>query len=139
MTVEIIHADARHLPIPDESVQCIVTSAPYWRLRKYAGNQELIWDPPIVAASDAMLCAAEGHVWVTERYYTEQTAASETAEGFSKPGPANAKRLKDGRWRETNTCARCGVWKGAYGLEPTIEMYVQHTVEVLRECWPVFA
>ncbi len=35
------------------------------------------------------------------------------------------------------SCARCGVWKGAYGLEPTIEMYVQHTVEVLRECWRV--
>jgi hypothetical protein len=27
----------------------------------------------------------------------------------------------------------CGAWRGAFGLEPTIEMYVQHTIEVLRE------
>src|SRR5260221_12714769 len=71
MTVEIIHADARHLPIADECVQCIVTSPPYWGLRKYAGNQEFIWDSPIVAPSDAMLCAAAGHVWVEESQTVE--------------------------------------------------------------------
>jgi DNA modification methylase len=32
-----------------------------------------------------------------------------------------------------NTCLRCDAWRGAFGLEPTVEMYVQHTVEVLRE------
>lgn len=30
-----IRADARHLPITSESVQCCVTSPPYWGLRKY--------------------------------------------------------------------------------------------------------
>lgn len=30
-----ILADARHLPIADESVQCVVTSPPYWGLRDY--------------------------------------------------------------------------------------------------------
>jgi DNA modification methylase len=29
--------------LPDNSVQCCVTSPPYWGLRKYAGNQDLIW------------------------------------------------------------------------------------------------
>ena len=33
----------------------------------------------------------------------------------------------------TNICSLCGAWKGAYGLEPTPEMYVQHTIEILRE------
>ena len=27
--------DARELDIPDETVQCIVTSVPYWGLRRY--------------------------------------------------------------------------------------------------------
>ena len=30
-------------------------------------------------------------------------------------------------------CSLCGAWKGAYGLEPTPEMYVQHSIEILRE------
>ena len=30
-------------------------------------------------------------------------------------------------------CSLCGAWRGAYGLEPTPEMYVQHTIEILRE------
>lgn len=30
-------------------------------------------------------------------------------------------------------CSLCGAWRGAFGLEPTIELYVQHTVEILRE------
>lgn len=30
-------------------------------------------------------------------------------------------------------CLKCGAWKGAFGLEPTIELYVEHTVLILRE------
>jgi DNA modification methylase len=30
-----IQGDARHLPLADESVQCVVTSPPYWGLRDY--------------------------------------------------------------------------------------------------------
>jgi DNA modification methylase len=29
-------------------------------------------------------------------------------------------------------CEICGAWKGAFGLEPTIQMYVDHTLEFLR-------
>ena len=29
------HGDARHLPLEDESVHCIVLSPPYWDLRDY--------------------------------------------------------------------------------------------------------
>lgn len=71
--IQFIQGDARHLPIEDESVQCIVTSPPYWGLRKYAGEQEVEWPE----------------------------------------------------------------WRGAFGLEPTIEMYVEHTVTILREMWRV--
>lgn len=36
-----IRADARHLPIADESVQCVVTSPPYWGLRDYADQLQI--------------------------------------------------------------------------------------------------
>ena len=29
--------------LADGSIQCVVTSPPYWGLRKYQGNQDLIW------------------------------------------------------------------------------------------------
>ena len=31
----LVHADARRLPLRDESVQCVVTSPPFWGLRDY--------------------------------------------------------------------------------------------------------
>lgn len=31
----IIRADARHIPLADKSIQCVVTSPPYWGLRSY--------------------------------------------------------------------------------------------------------
>ena len=71
--ITIYNSDCRAMTeMPDESVQCVVTSPPYWGLRKYSGEQELIW------------------------------GGDET-------------------------------WKGAYGLEPTPEMYIEHTIEILRE------
>ncbi|GAI64527.1 unnamed protein product, partial [marine sediment metagenome] len=30
-------------------------------------------------------------------------------------------------------CSLCGAWEGAFGLEPTPKLYVQHTIEILRE------
>jgi DNA modification methylase len=33
--VQLYQADARSLPIPDDSVDCVVTSPPYWGLRDY--------------------------------------------------------------------------------------------------------
>jgi DNA modification methylase len=60
--------DCRLMPeLPDESVQMVVTSPPYWGLRKYAGEQTI------------------------------------------------------------------DDWGCAYGLEPTPELYVRHTIEILRE------
>ena len=38
----MIQATATAIPLADETVQCVVTSPPYWGLRKYAGAQELV-------------------------------------------------------------------------------------------------
>ena len=37
----LVQADARHLPLRDESVQCVVTSPPYWGLRDYGAVGQL--------------------------------------------------------------------------------------------------
>lgn len=38
--VTIIQDNAFHIPLRDESVQCVVTSPPYFNLRKYAGSND---------------------------------------------------------------------------------------------------
>ncbi len=39
--VAVLRADARHLPLDDESVHCVVTSPPYWGLRNYGVDAQL--------------------------------------------------------------------------------------------------
>jgi DNA modification methylase len=124
--VELIQADARRLPLPDESVQCIVTSPPYWGLRKYAGEQESVWLAPNGGEGGGTI--GHFHLWTASRHGgisggQNQGDKSDNSHGATnRPVPAY----------ESNTC-ECGAWRGAYGLEPTIEMYVAHTVEILRE------
>ena len=38
--VLIIRADAFHIPLKDECIQCVVTSPPYFNLRRYEGSDE---------------------------------------------------------------------------------------------------
>lgn len=41
----IIQADARHIPLADGSVQCVVTSPPYWGLRDYQVQGQIGLEP----------------------------------------------------------------------------------------------
>lgn len=117
--LKLIYGDARHVPLEDKTVQCIVTSPPYWGLRKYAGEQELIWG----GATDCR------HEWKMETRTIDNNNGngSDTAKMAFNVGDRYAKQ-------SIGACLLCGAWCGAYGLEPTIEMYVAHTVEILREC-----
>ena len=96
----LYQADARALPLPDESVHCVVTSPPYWGLRDYK------LEPQVWGGSSG--CA---HTWDRELLETE-----------TLPGRA-----------VTASCKGCGAWLGTLGLEPTVEMYIAHLVEVFRE------
>jgi len=135
----IVAAHAGALPLADESVQCIVTSPPYWGLRKYAGEQDLTWPPAARGPADPFLCAEEGHLWgeTIEENATNHTGKARwqhTRNGRDEEQPPE-KRVA---WQRTEVaqgaiCRRCGTWRGAFGLEPTIEMYVEHTVAILRE------
>lgn len=132
----MVRADARHIPLADESVHCVVTSPPYWGLRKYAGAQELIWlsgDRAIGSSGD---CAHEWgeQIEVNATNHTDKKRWQHTRNGRDEEQPLE-KRVA---WLRTHVaqgafCRLCGAWRGGFGLEPTIEMYVQHTVEILGE------
>jgi DNA modification methylase len=126
MSIRIIKGDCRDVlrTLDTASVQTCITSPPYWGLRNY-DVAPTIW-------SGSKVCK---HDFKKRRWYTEQSAAKTNGsiEAFSKPGAANAQRIKDGRWREDETCIRCGAWRGCFGLEPTYQMFVEHAVEIFRE------
>ncbi|MCP4262786.1 MAG: site-specific DNA-methyltransferase [Planctomycetes bacterium] len=105
--------------LPVESVQCCVTSPPYWGLRDY----DL---PPMIWNGDKF-CE---HVWGDD--------CPGDPRGGSGP---NAKEFYAGDGETTyarqvprgNFCQQCGAWKGCLGLEPTPELYVKHIVEIFRQ------
>lgn len=114
--VRILNKDCRSMTeLPDESVQCVVTSPPYWGLRKYSGEQELIWGDNQCEHQWGELLPAHhpGQVQDNKAVTKENAIGQNAGSG--------------------NICSPCGAWKGAYGLEPTPEMYVHHTIEILRE------
>ncbi len=124
----IYNLDFRKNELPDESVQMVVTSPPYWGLRKYAGEQDLIWGDKD--------CEHEwvGAGTVSDIRKDEVVAGkSRTEERFYGGDETRKFNGQHQKHFQDNTCSLCGVWKGAYGLEPTPEMYVQHTIEILGE------
>ena len=90
------------------------------------------------------------HTWNDHRWYTEQSAGAGSGEAFSEAGPANAKRLKEARWRQDSICTRCGAVRGQLGEEsladclawargepPCNVCYVCRIRTIWRELWRV--
>ncbi len=102
-----------------ESVDCVVTSPPYLGLRRYDSDQERVW------GDDDPNCE---HKWGEKSYVRRSNDGGD--EGRKQTTNVGANNRDEPVLHAT--CARCGAWRGAYGLEPTVEMYVTHTIEVLR-------
>jgi DNA modification methylase len=107
--------------LPDGCVHCCVTSPPYWSLRDYKTEPQVWGGDP-----------THKHRWQKRRYYREGGGGTSSREAFSKPGAANAARLKAARWKADGICS-CGAWRGELGQEPTPDLYVEHMVELFRE------
>jgi len=55
MSWAVLRGDARQLPLADESVQCVVTSPPYWGLRNYGVDGQLGIEPTPEAYVEQMV------------------------------------------------------------------------------------
>ena len=101
----IVRGNALNIPLADNSVHCVVTSPPYWGLRKYHGEQEILWE-----VKDA-----------------ERSTALSGNDIFVRDSNGNDAYVEGGRviHQQRNRCA--------FGLEPTIEKYVEHSILILRE------
>ena len=103
-----------------ESVDCCVTSPPYWGLRDYSLPPQ-IWD------------GVEGcvHEW------GDETIKQKGGLGQQKGLKGNTHIAETWDAAQTITqgqfCQLCGAWRGSLGLEPTPELFISHLVQVFRE------
>lgn len=109
--------------LPDEYVQCVVTSPPYWGLRRY-GGYECLWggDEECDHDWDDVIHRARGGKNrkdnppnVGSNLFL-QTESGIRGKGFS-----------------SRICRRCGGWYGGLGQEPSPEMYVEHLVDIFSQ------
>lgn len=131
VSVRILHGDVREVlaTLPDESVNCVVTSPPYWGLRDYGVEGQLGMEPTLGEHIAAMVevfqevrrvLRADGTLWLNygDCYATSPNGRSAADAGnddrtfrdkpFSTVGPINkSKRMErgSGRWGGGNAPA----------------------------------
>ena len=118
--ITLHHADARQLPIPDESVDCVVTSPPYWGLRDYGLSAWKGGDEN---------CDHLGKPHSTQAGFNERWTGKGSI--IDKQGSL----LEPYR----SKCGKCGARRvdSGIGLESTPEEYCANMVAVFREVWRV--
>ena len=133
--IEIFCGDSLELlrEMPAESVQCCITSPPYWGLRDY-GIRPSIW-------GGAVDCQ---HDFECESIATEigrgNWAQGMNGRGEVQPGGRDAAAETVIRSsQERGFCSKCGAWLGCLGLEPTPQLFVTHMVTLFAEVRRVLA
>jgi len=111
--------------LPERSIQCCVTSPPYWGLRDYKLPPQ-IWDGESGCA----------HAWGLEER-GKRKDMKPTSESTSTSRVGTDERQGFGPPSGGHFCHLCGAWRGSLGLEPTVQLYVQHMVQVGRALWRV--
>ena len=127
---KIICGDALEVlkQIPSDSVDCIITSPPYWNMRDYGEATCKVWggDPD---------CEHEWETIETKRPNASGGKTDFVKEKFNIKGKENFREFVDYHNRVTRSsfCKKCGAWCGQLGLEPTLDMYIEHLLEITAE------
>ncbi len=101
--------------IPNDFVQCVVTSPPYYGLRDYGTRRWFGGDNPDCEHGETKIHGPHHPGQVEQTKWKTANASGK------------------GQTATTCSCTQCGAWYGQLGLEPTPEQFVGHLVEVFRE------
>jgi len=157
----ILNGDALiHLKeFPNESINCVMTSPPYWALRDYGISVETIWDGKETCEHEWEIGKAAGDPRIKKRSESragwERPSREEFANRDNKmvcpvcnkefEGKPNQKFCsieclntlsnseRTSYIQNSNFCIKCGAWKGQLGLEPTFELYIKHLCDIFDE------
>lgn len=149
----LLQGDARRMPLAAQSVHCIVTSPPYYGLRAYQDLPSTYWPGGLLTLSPGAvpvlmpgpetyeaLGACVHHVDARSRSSEigkDNWAQGVNGRGEVQPGGVASTRQPLTTAMPTGWCAHCGAWYGQYGAEPTVELYLWHTILWLREAYRV--
>ena len=99
--------------LPEESIDMVMTSPPYWGLRDYGEDTATIWD----GNKDCE------HEW------------REKVDIISSGGKGHKQDTNKGSWFKASSsfCQKCNAWYGQLGLEPTPELYIKHLYMIFAE------
>lgn len=103
--------------LPPESIHVICTSPPYWALRDYM-------IPPSIWGGDP----------ACKHRFKSTEIPGGSGNGRSRRRDASG-HFKRGQ-TQPGFC-RCGAWKGCFGSEPTLDLYIEHLVAILTACYRV--
>lgn len=101
--------------MPPDSIDCCITSPPYWALRAYQTEPQ-IWDG-------------------------DKNCEHEFKQGSNKKFHNGGNTGLLNYYKDANilehkgsvSCNKCGAWKGELGLEPDFKMYVEHLLQIFDE------
>lgn len=125
----ILNSDTSHALciLPSNFVDLIVTSPPYWGLRDYGEEAVTIWD------------AEEGCEHEFDNLQEKHDVREETISGKTRTTErcyGDESRKFDGNHQKHTAgqfCIKCGAWRGQLGLEPTLELYIAHLLQITKE------
>ena len=123
MTAKIINKNVLDAlkEIPDESVDCIVTSPPYYSKRQYKGNSTIWGGNPECE-----------HEWVSYKDYKDNLRFRDP-NGIADVGNNKNNKIYANPNISNAICSKCGAWKGQLGLESIFQMYIEHLMMVTKE------
>lgn len=104
--------------LPKDSIDCVVCSPPYWALRDYGSAVETVW-------GGRSQCRHHWRLPIASRTLDYRTGKTSTVR-------IKAAVLPESK-RTSQSCRRCGAWKGQLGLEPTFELYLSHLCSIFDE------
>lgn len=109
--------------IEDESIDCLVTSPPYFSLRDYGKETETIWGGE----------KSRNHIWKVH----QESARGGSSSGTSIVG-VNQNNEANNRGHPTlsNYCISCHAWQGQLGLEPSPAEYIDHLMQITSKIKP---
>jgi DNA modification methylase len=107
--------------LPDESINCCMTSPPYWSLRDYGSNNSQIWG----GNKD---CEHDFKIEIKKNPMDRGGKGQHDSGGIvGKMGDKTNTSIENG------FCSKCNAWKGQLGLEPTFDLYIKNLCDIFDE------
>lgn len=117
-TIQCVDALGGLRQLPNECIDCVAGSPPYWGLRDYGGATTTIWDGDPNCDHD----------------FRESVIRSRSKLGSGGKAFATGDRMGAGSYVTTSmSCTKCGAWRGQLGMEPDVDLYVKHLADIFDE------